>query len=92
MRVELRPRFVRQVRRLSRQQQEAVQESLDAVIDGFGQPHLHAGLGIRKLRGRWFECRAGLEMRLVFLAQSGVLAFHLAGNHDDVRRFLKSSR
>jgi len=89
LRVELRPGFVRQVRRLSREQQEAVEESLDALIDGFGQPHLHAGLGIRKLRARWFECRAGLELRLVFLAGKGVLTFHLAGNHDDVRRFLK---
>jgi len=90
LRVELRPGFVRQVRRLSREQQEAVQASLDAVMDGFGRPHLHAGLGVRKLHKRWFECRAGLETRLVFLAQKGVLTFHLAGNHDDVRRFLKS--
>lgn len=90
MRVDLRPAFIRQVRKLPRAQQDAVQQALDGVMDGFGQPHVHAGLGLRKLRHHWFECRAGLELRLVFLAGKGVLIFHLAGDHNDVRRFLKS--
>ena len=40
--------------------------AIDAVRDGFGKPHFHSGLGIRRLRRNCFECRAGLDLRLAF--------------------------
>ncbi len=90
MRIELTGRFRRGLRRLDGAGVDAAQGALDEVLAGFGRPHAHTGLGIRKLKGHWFECRAGLDLRLVFLAGQGVLTFHVIGNHDDVRRFLAS--
>ena len=66
-----------------------VERALDEIVAGFGRPHAHAGLGIRKLGRHWFECRAGLDLRLVFLAGKNRLTFHLAGNHDAVQAFLR---
>jgi hypothetical protein len=66
-----------------------VAETLRAAADGFGNPHIHAGLGIGKLSGNLFECRCGRDLRLVFLANKGVLTFVLAGDHDQVRNFLQ---
>lgn len=64
--------------------------TLTAMRDGFGNPHVHSGLGIRKLRGNIFECRTGLGLRLVFAARKGTLTFDFAGNHDAIRAYLKN--
>jgi hypothetical protein len=62
---------------------------LAEVQSGFGYPHRHAGLGLRKLAPDLFECRAGLKLRLVFLARKGVLTFDFAGNHEAVQKHLR---
>jgi hypothetical protein len=55
----------------------------------FGHPHRHGGLGIRRLTGSFFEIRAGLDIRLVFQNRSDCLLFVMAGNHDEVQKFLR---
>ena len=47
------------------------------------------GLGIRRLRQHYFECRAALDIRLVFRAEKGRLTFVAAGDHDTIRKLLK---
>lgn len=54
-----------------------------------GQPHLHRGIGLRKLRDEWYEIRVGLKLRLVFENTPHALSFEFLGDHDDVRNFLK---
>jgi len=66
-----------------------VLRALRQVQDGFGYPHRHAGLSIRKLAHGVFECRTDLKLRLVFLANKGRLTFDFAGNHDEVEQYLK---
>jgi mRNA-degrading endonuclease RelE of RelBE toxin-antitoxin system len=67
---------------------------LDAILASpaaIGQPHLHAGLGIRKLHasGIW-KARVGLGLRIVFTLASDTLTLVRVGTHDDVRKFLRS--
>jgi hypothetical protein len=62
---------------------------LAQIQSGFGNPHRHAGLGIRKLAPNLFECRAGLNLRLGFLARRGVLTFDFAGDHAEVQNYLR---
>jgi mRNA-degrading endonuclease YafQ of YafQ-DinJ toxin-antitoxin module len=69
---------------------KAVVETLTRMRDGFGQPHVHSGLGIRKLRKNIFECRTGLDLRLVFEARKGTLTFDFSGNHDEVQAYLRN--
>jgi len=66
-----------------------VARALAQIQAGFGHPHRHAGLGIRKLAPKLFECRAGLNLRLMFLARRGVLAFDFAGDHAEVQNYLR---
>ena len=54
-----------------------------------GQPHLHRGIGLRKLRDEWYEIRLGLKLRLVFENTAHALSFEYLGDHDDVKNFLK---
>jgi hypothetical protein len=63
MRIDLHPRLRRRARKLSAADRDQIAEALRALADGFGSPHLHSGLGIRRLRKDLFECRAGLQWR-----------------------------
>ncbi len=46
---------------------EAINERLVQVLGVFGQPHHHAGLGLRHLRDNAFEFRISNGLRVVFL-------------------------
>jgi hypothetical protein len=66
-----------------------------ALVDlqeGFGQPHLHSGLGIRKLRATTFECRGNLKLRFLFESRPECLYVFALFSHDEVRRLVRSGR
>jgi mRNA-degrading endonuclease YafQ of YafQ-DinJ toxin-antitoxin module len=90
MKVVLTERFQRDVRTLAEDQRAAVFEAILALPRAVGEPHVHAGLGLRKLHrtGIW-EVRVGLGLRLVFGLQPDLLTLVRAGSHDDVRRYLR---
>jgi len=88
--VELSKRFKKIVRAAGREQEVAV--TLKLLVEGFGKPHAHTGLSIRKLGRHLFECRTGLEWRLIFVADKGVLSFDFAGDHDEVQNYLRGKR
>ena len=88
--VELSKRFKRIVREAG--QEAEVSATLKLVLDGFGKPHAHTGLAIRKLGKHLYECRTGLAWRLIFEAHKGVLTFDFAGDHDEVQNHLRSKR
>ena len=85
--IELTKRFRKIVRESGREAE--VSATLKLVRDGFGNPHLQAGISIRKLRGRIFEWRTNLAWRLVIFAEKGVLTFDFAGNHEEVQNYLR---
>jgi len=89
LQIDLAQSFRRDVRKLGEDHRRQVARAIDDARDGFGKPHFHSGLGIRRLRGNYFECRAGSDLRLVFRAQRGRLIFFAAGDHDAIRRLLK---
>ena len=60
--------------------------SISRVHEAFGRPHVHSGLGIRKLHANIFECRAGLKLRVVFRDLGEAMRFEFVGNHDEVDR------
>jgi hypothetical protein len=88
--VELTKRFKRIVRAAGRE--EEVSATLKLVREGFGNPHAHAGISIRKLGRKIYECRTGLAWRLVFEAHKGLLTFDFAGDHDEVQNYLRGQR
>jgi mRNA-degrading endonuclease YafQ of YafQ-DinJ toxin-antitoxin module len=90
MKVLLTERFQRDVRDLGEDQRRAVFEVMLGLSRALRDPHLHAGLGIRKLhRSGVFEARVGLGLRLVFAVDDEVLALVRVGSHDEVRRYLR---
>jgi mRNA-degrading endonuclease RelE of RelBE toxin-antitoxin system len=89
MRIDLHPRFRKRVERLIAADRDQIADCLCALRDGFGMPHLHSGLGIRRLRKGLFECRAGLQWRVIFFAEEGVLTAYDVMTHDQVKSWLR---
>ncbi len=91
MRLALTERFQRDVRALSEGERAAVFDALLALPAAFGDPHLHAGLGLRKVHGSGiWEARVGLGLRLVLALERETATLVRVGGHDEVRRFLRS--
>jgi mRNA-degrading endonuclease YafQ of YafQ-DinJ toxin-antitoxin module len=88
--LELTKRFKKRVREARRE--EEVGFALKQIQEGFGHPHAHTGLGIRKLGQHLYECRTSLAWRLIFQAQKGILTFDFAGDHDEVQNYLRAKR
>lgn len=88
MQIDLSKPFRDGIRGFDKRRRREIARVIEAVRSGFGQPHLHSGLGIRRLRRNYFECRAGLKTRLIFRAERGVLHFVAAGDHDQIQKFL----
>ncbi|MEI8038500.1 MAG: hypothetical protein WCJ14_08925 [Verrucomicrobiota bacterium] len=63
------------------------------ALASWGRPHLHSGIGIRRLTQSIFECRIGLDDRLafVFIATPPELVFFFLGNHDAIQKLLRAS-
>lgn len=91
MRLLLTARFVRNARALGAEQRTALFEVMLALPSLLGDPHLHAGAGVRKVHpsGIW-EARVGLGLRAVFGLSHGDVVLDRVGTHDDIRRYLKS--
>lgn len=90
MNIVLHPRFRKRVEKLSAAERKLAAQSLRALRDGFGSPHLHSGLGIRRLRKDLFECRAGLRWRVIFYAEKGLITAYDLMTHDEIRAWLRS--
>jgi len=87
--IELSSRFKSQVRALPADRFGQVAQAMAQLSDAFGKPHLHSGLGIRRLKKNYYEFRAGRDTRVVFKLEGSTATLVMAGNHDDVRRCLK---
>ena len=88
MRLLATPRFLKSI---PPERRADVLAGMRAAQVAFGQPHLHAGVGLRRIPP-FMECRCGLDLRLVFQRERLDLVFHFCGSHDAVARFLKHQR
>ncbi len=92
MKIEVAQVLLRKLRSLDSSSRKQIRTAINLAAAAWGNPHLHAGTGLRKLGNDYFECRSGLQVRLVFKAFPDTLHFVFMGSHDEVRRFIKSSR
>ncbi len=69
-------------------------EGMNAAVDSWGKPHLHSGIGIRRLTKTISECRLGLDDRLafIFIAPPPELVFFFLGNHDEFQKLIRSAK
>jgi mRNA-degrading endonuclease YafQ of YafQ-DinJ toxin-antitoxin module len=90
LQIELLKTFREQVRARAKARRQEIARVIDATHAGFGKPHLHSGLGIRRLRQNYFECRVGLDIRLAFRVERNRMIFVAAGNHDEICKLIRA--
>jgi len=88
-------RFERAFRRLSAHEPRRAIETVGQVDQFFSTRHAPEGLGLKKLfhsdsLGAVCEARVTVALRVLFSVQQGALTFHMVGNHEDARRFIRS--
>jgi mRNA-degrading endonuclease RelE of RelBE toxin-antitoxin system len=88
MRISFAPAFLKALDKLDPQVKAGAKEAVGKVIDFYERRLKAPGLGVKRLRGRIWEARADLKIRVLYLLQGDELRFVLAGTHDDVRKFL----
>ncbi|MBI5145387.1 MAG: hypothetical protein HZA27_04295 [Candidatus Omnitrophica bacterium] len=91
MRFEFKPSFDRSVKKLPGREKEEIKEVAFQAIDILSQDRIiHKGLGLKRLKGDFWEIRKGLKARILFRWQGDLAEFILAGDHNDIKRFLKN--
>lgn len=85
-----RPGFERRYKRLSPHHRSRVDKAVIRFQEAVGKPHQHAGIGLRPF-GRYLEFRAGLELRILALPESGDFFLMFVGGHDQVRAYVKDN-
>lgn len=85
-----RPSFERRYRRLSPPRRQRVDEAVRQFAEAVGRPHQHRGLGLRPF-GRYLEFRAGLELRVLALPESGDFFLVCVGDHNAIRAYVRGN-
>ncbi|OGW88747.1 MAG: hypothetical protein A3A73_00160 [Omnitrophica bacterium RIFCSPLOWO2_01_FULL_50_24] len=90
MRFEFKPSFDRSIKSLPSSEKADVKEAALQLIDVLSTDRqLYQGLGLKRLKRDFWEARKGIKARILFRWTGDLIEFVLAGNHDDVKRFLK---
>jgi len=86
--------LLEKLRALSKEDRLRIGSSINQVMDNWGKPHTHSGIGIRRLTRSIYECRVGLDKRLayIFIATPPELVFFFLGNHDEIQKLIRSKR
>ncbi|MCU0665677.1 MAG: hypothetical protein MUF05_01100 [Candidatus Omnitrophica bacterium] len=90
MRFEFKPSFEHSLKSLHSKTQEEVKNSCLKIIDILSQDRfIHKGIGLKRLKGDYWEVRHGLKTRLIFRWNKDLVEFVLVGSHDDIKRYLR---
>ena len=91
MRFEFKPSFKRSLKSFPDKEKEEIKEVAGQLIDMLSRDRsVSKGAGLKRLRGSFWEARKGIKSRILFRWDGDLVEFVLAGNHDDIKRFLKN--
>lgn len=91
MKITLTESFQRDIAKISLEKREHALEVLLKLPKGLKNIPHHSGLGLRKIHPSGiFEARVGLGLRMVFALKKDQLILHRIGNHEEIRRYLKT--
>ena len=90
MTYQYKPSFKRALKGLDPERKAKVKEAIQELVIFFETGERTEGLGLKKLKREFWEIRTDLRDRILFRFSRGVVAFVICGNHDEIRRRLKS--
>lgn len=84
--------MLRRLRELPKSERAECLRALCELDESFGQPHVHSGLGIRKLGTKLFECRASIGLRFIFQDRTTDLFVSFLGDHGEIKALLRTGK
>ena len=92
MRFEFKPSFDRSLKAFHPVEKEEIKKVAIQAIDVLsGDRIVSKGIGLKRLKGNFWEIRKGLKARILFRWQGDLVEFILAGDHNDIKRFLRNN-
>lgn len=85
------PSFERSVKRLTPQKRKQVAQSLDAFNEFLVSGQAPFGFRFKKIADDKYEFRVDIRLRVIVKEDGENFYLVLLGNHDEVRRYLRSS-
>ena len=86
------PAVLGRLRSLPKNERAECLLALSDLPETFGRPHVHSGLGIRKLGDKIFECRGNASLLYIFQDRPSGLFVSFLGDHDEVRALLQNPK
>lgn len=91
MKFEFKPSFEKSLKNFYPAEKEEITRVTSRTIDILsGSKSIYKGIGLKRLRNNYWEVRKGLKSRILFRWQGDLVEFVLAGDHKDIRRYLKN--
>ena len=90
MKIFTRASYDRAFKKLTGPEKAAINAAVSRLPGCVGRPHTHSGVGIRRV-GKYLECRAGLQLRILFYLFEGDIFLATIGNHSDIARYVKEN-
>lgn len=91
MKFEFKPSFDRSVKGFHGKEKEDIKQIAIKTIDILSRDRVtQRGIGLKRLKGDFWEVRKGLKARILFRWEKDLVEFILAGDHDDIKRYLKN--
>ena len=84
--------FDASVHKLTGREKEYVAESLEKFSKFAYSSQISHGLGLKKLDDGLYEFRAGIRLRIVLESSGDTYYLIMAGDHDDVKAYLRRYR
>lgn len=91
MRFEFKPSFEDSIKNLNVEDKEELKIAAIQAVDILSQNKaIHKGVGLKRLKGNYWEIRKGLKTRIIFRWSEDLIEFILAGSHDKIKRYLRN--
>jgi mRNA-degrading endonuclease RelE of RelBE toxin-antitoxin system len=84
------PSFERTFKRLSDRDRKEARESLERFSGFVASGHVPHGFGFKKVGTGIYEFRVNIRVRVIVKDEDNTYYLVIVGNHDDIRRFLRS--
>ena len=91
-RIVILPSFERSVKKLTHQDKYNLADSLEGFNLFLLSGEAPAGLGFKKINHNKYEFRVDIRLRVVVKVEGEDYYLVLAGNHDEVKRYLRHYR
>jgi len=91
MKYDFKKSFTRSIKTLTDENKEEIKRLVFEIVDLVSTGKKPSkGHGLTRLRKDYWEARATIRERILFKLTNYCIYFILVGNHNDVKRFLKS--